>query len=72
MTVLELNEQMTKKEQAQAIIGEARSIHLHWIKFLKKEPQGGDICPPIETAGGGDHHQDWVDKYDLVLEALKL
>ena len=59
-----------KVSNAIAVIEECRKIHEEWAKFQRKNPRWQELVLP-ESVGDADHHEEWVRKYDEVLEVLR-
>lgn len=64
----------TELEEAIAIIEEARQSHVWWRDHLNKIADVGCESCGVEThklVGDAPEQHMWVEKYDLVLRALK-
>jgi len=66
---------MTTKPDVQtaiAYIEEARQSHVAWADYLESDPDAGQTLEAeVETAGDVTHHRMWIDRYDVVLGALR-
>lgn len=65
---------MITKEEAVAYVTESRDIHAAWVTHLT-EDGGCALCLSRAEdpggAGGVDHHERCIRKYDKVLEYLR-
>lgn len=62
---------MADKEEAISIIEECREIHVQYAAWQQNNPNWREECVPDENTGGPEHHLEWVEKYDKVLEVLR-
>jgi hypothetical protein len=56
---------------------EGRRSHVLWAEHLEAHANGATVCEQctpavVETAGDAAEQREWVRKYDVIIEALKL
>lgn len=56
--------------EAIATIEECRTTHVEWAAWQESNPNWRDHVTP-DDPGGPEHHREWVEKYDGVLEVLR-
>lgn len=72
-----LAQQETAEQRAIQYIEEAKEIHEAWIVQLRNcedcdvEKSGEFIVALEKSVGTVEYHQQWIEKYKLVLEVLK-
>lgn len=57
-------------QQAIAYIEECRQIHVDWADWQESNPNWQEYVRPT-SPGLPDHHREWVEKYDHVLNVLR-
>lgn len=57
-------------EQAIAYIEECRQTHVNWADWQETNPDWEAETQPRQV-GDAEHHREWVEKYDLVLDVLR-
>jgi hypothetical protein len=63
---------LAKVEEAIGYIEEAHKIHAEWISYLTDYPEAAATpCTQVDVAGDSVHHQQWNQKYDMVLAVLR-
>lgn len=61
---------MSRVQQAIEIIENCQSIHVNWADWQERNDSWRDEITP-DSPGGPEHHREWVQKYDLVLDVLR-
>ena len=60
---------MRDLEKAISYIEECRDIHVRWAEWQDANPDWLELVDP-SAPGDQEHHLEWVEKYNHVLEVL--